>query len=441
MEFQDHNTNSTEDKSRFKPHLMEIEDNPISPLGRKILWTILIFMVITVIWLFVGKTDVVVSARSEAIPVGNVKTVQSLTGGSVKKIFVKEGDPITQGAPLIEIDPTVEETNIEAKERTLVILELETQKLKSLIHDTPFSVNSDIDPNIASIIEGMHKSEKEAINEEIEGIGKQINQINEEIRSIEIDKNRAYGLYKMGLAEERRLRSVLDIIAKDEYYRAQKENLSLKNEINRKSHEVNRLRQQLLEFENQKSLVRKNFQSRLYEKLTQKEKELLALRSEIDTINFKKQKQVITSPVDGIVGQLAITTVGAVVTPAEKLMTIIPNDVPIRFKAIVENKDIGFIHKGMDVAVKIDTFNYQRYGLIDGKVSQIAANAIMDERLGLIYEVFVVPQQNHLVVEGEKRYLVPGMSATSELKVGERRIIEFFIYPLIKYMDEGVSVR
>lgn len=441
MEFQDHNTNSIKDRSRFKPHLVEIEDNPISPLGRKILWTIIIFMIIAVVWLFIGKTDVVVSARSEAIPIGNVKTLQSLTGGSIKKIFVKEGDSILQGAPLIEIDPTVEETNIEAKKRTLIILELETKKLEALIHGTPFSISPSVDANIASIISGMHRSEKDMIRQEQIRIDQQINQFKQEIRAVQVDQSRAYRLYKMGLAEERRLKTVLDIIAKDEYYQLQKENLSLKNESTRKSYEIRRLKEQIFELEGQKSLVVKNFESRLYENLTQKQKELLVLKSEIDTIDFKKQKQIITSPVDGIVGKIAINTVGAVVSPAEKLMSIIPKDVPIQLKAIVENKDIGFIHKGMDVAIKIDTFSYQRYGVLDGKVNRISANAIMDEKLGLIYEVFIEPQQTYLMVEEEKRYLLPGMSATSELKVGERRIIEFFIYPLMQYYDEGISVR
>lgn len=441
MEFHEHNSNSVKDKSRFKPHLVEIDDEPISPLGRKILWAILIFMALALIWLFVGKTDVVVSSRSEAIPIGNVKTLQSLTGGSVKKIFVKEGDSISKGTPLIEIDPTVEETNIEAKKRTLTILELETKKLESLIYDRAFLVSPDTPSNIATIIEGMYRSEKDMMAQEQIRIDQQINQINEEIRANRVDKNRAYSLYKMGLQEERRLKSVLDIIAKDEYYKVQKDNLSLKNEATRKSYEINRLKEQILEFEGQKLLIVKNFQSKLYADLTQKQKEILMLKSEIDTINFKKQKQVISSPVDGIIGKIAINTVGAVVSPAEKLMTIIPKDVPIQLKAIVANKDIGFIYEGMEVAIKIDTFSYQRYGFLDGKVKRISSNAITDEKLGLVYEVFVELQHTYLTVEGEKRYILPGMSATSEFKVGERRIIEFFIYPLIKYYDDGISVR
>ncbi|MCH9813530.1 MAG: HlyD family type I secretion periplasmic adaptor subunit [Epsilonproteobacteria bacterium] len=432
---------TTDDKNRFKPHLAEIEDSPISPLGRKILWTILIFMVLAVIWLFVGKTDVVVSARAEAAPIGNVKILQALGGGAVRAIHIKEGDIIKQGDPLIEIDPTVEESNIEAKKKNLQILELETQKLNALINNSPFIIPSNIDPSIAVMISGMHRSEKESIEEEQLRINQQMRQIAQEVRTVEIDRNRASQIHRMGKEEERKLRQVLDIIAKNEYYTLQKENIGYQNEINRKSHEIQRLKEQLHELKIQKSLISKNFHSRLYESLTQKNRELYALRSEIEAVEFKKQKQVIVSPVDGIVAKLALNTLGGVVSPAEKLMTIVPNGIPIQIKATVANKDIGFIKRGMPVAIKIDTFDYQKYGLLDGNVTKISANAIEDEQLGLVYEVFIKPSEAYLTIEGEKRPLLPGMSATAELKVGQRRIIEFFIYPLIKYMDEGVSVR
>ena len=188
-------------------------------------------------------------------------------------------------------------------------------------------------------------------------------------------------------------------------------------------------------------MIDQSYKNKFYAELAQKEKEIISYRSEIETIEFRKKKQIIVSPVDGTVGKIGINTVGAVVTPAEKLITIVPKDVPLQIKATVENKDIGFIKEGMRVAIKIDTFNFQRFGLIDGNVTKIGANAIEDKKLGMIYEVFIKPQKTSLMVEGEERYLIPGMSATAELKVGQRRIIELFVYPLIKYFNEGVSVR
>ncbi len=432
---------STADKNRFKPHLAEIEDNPVSPLGRKILWTIVLFMIVAVIWLFIGKTDVVVSARAEVIPIGNVKVLQSLSGGAIKKIYIKEGDAIKKGDPLIEIDPSVEESNIGSKKANAALLSLEVQKLQSLIDGSSFTPSSSGDIATARLVMGMYKSEKESLESELLQLDEQIRQTQEQISAIESDKQRANEMYRMGMAEERRMKSVLDIIAKNDYHKVKKENAGYRNDMNRKSHEIAGLQNKLSELRMKKISVSKDFKNRLYTALTQKIKELTALRSEVETIAFKKQKQVISSPVDGVVAKLAINTLGGVVSPAEKLMTIIPKGVPMQIKATVENKDIGFIKEGMDVAVKIDTFDYQKYGLFAAKVEKISPNAIQDKKLGLVYEVLIKPETTFLEVDGEKRYLTPGMSATAELKVGERRIIEFFIYPLIKYYKEGISVR
>ena len=136
-----------------------------------------------------------------------------------------------------------------------------------------------------------------------------------------------------------------------------------------------------------------------------------------------------------------VHTVGGIVTPAEKIISIIPKNVPYVIKATVLNQDIGFVKEGMESAVKVDTFSFQKYGLIPAIVTHISDDAIDDEKLGAVYEVYLKPKKDFLIVEGEKVYLNSGMSVTSELKVGKRRIIEFFIYPLIKYLDEGMSVR
>ena len=432
---------NTKDKNRFKPHLVEIEDRPVSPLGRKILWTILIFMTIAVLWLFWGKTDVVVSARAKVIPLGDIKVLQTLSTGSVKKIYIKEGDFIKKGDPLVEIDPTVEETNIEAKKNTLALLELEAAKIKSLINNKPFKIPASTPPHIVIMIQGMFQTEQQSIIEQKNQIDLQIKQITQQMKATQINKQRLEELYRLGLQEQNRLKKVLDIIAKKEYYQVQKQNMGYQNEVTRLSHEILKLQEQLHEFTMKKLMIDQSYKNKFYSELAQKEKEIIALRSEIDMIEFKKKKQIIVSPVDGIVGKIGVNTVGAVVTPAEKLITIIPKDVPLQIKATVENKDIGFIKEGMRVAIKIDTFSFQRFGLIDGVVKKIGANAIEDKKLGFVYEVFIEPKKVSLMVEGEERYLIPGMSAIAELKVGQRRIIELFVYPLIKYFNEGVSVR
>ena len=131
-------------------------------------------------------------------------------------------------------------------------------------------------------------------------------------------------------------------------------------------------------------------------------KEATLLKVEIDSIEFRKAKQRITSPVDGYVSKLMVHTIGGVVTPAEKLIYIVPSNVPLVIKATVLNQDIGFIKKGMDAVIKVDTFNFQKYGLIPAIVSHVSDDSIDDEKLGPVYEIYLEPKKEFLVVKGEK---------------------------------------
>lgn len=202
---------------------------------------------------------------------------------------------------------------------------------------------------------------------------------------------------------QNRLNSVRDIIPQARYDESVKESTEL-------SHEINSLYASLNQVRNKR-------------------------------IQLEKQRQVLTSPIDGYVNKILIHTIGGVVTPAEKIMTIVPKNAKMVVKAKVLNQDVGFVEENMPVSIKIDTFNFQKYGIINGVVTLVSPNSIQDEKLGDVYEVYIEPQNTTLLVEGKEQSIKFGMTTTNEIKIGKRRIIEFFIYPLIKYMDESIKVR
>jgi hemolysin D len=218
-------------------------------------------------------------------------------------------------------------------------------------------------------------------------------------------------------------------------------NLSRLKQLTMKEHVIAQSGGKLNELNQQLRLITQEYRNKLLAELTKKSKEATSLRTEVETTQFRNAKQQIIAPVDGYVGKLLVHTVGGVVTPAEKLLTLIPKGVPLIIQATVQNQDIGFITDQMEAAIKIDTFDFQKYGLLHGKVKHIADDAIEDEKLGPVYEITIDPKETTLRVEGKELTINPGMSVTAELKVGKRRVIEFFIYPMIKYLDEGLSVR
>jgi hemolysin D len=433
---------STKDRHEFRPLLVEIEERPTSPLGRGLLWTILAFMVITILWLFLAQIDVVVTARGKVIPYGEVKMLQPIETGVISSILVKEGEYVTKGQVLMEIDPSVTETNLDSKLRNLELLEVEMARLMALIQKKEFIPSKMcLDKDLLATQKLIYETKRVGYQQQMQLITQQLHQVDSQIDSMNADINRVKQLAVSASDREKRLLEVIDIIARQEYEAACNEVVEYQEQTLMKEHEIIKLQSRLTELAEQKLLITQEYKNKLLEELTEKRKEAMMLKVEIESIKFKQSKQRITAPVDGYVGKLLVHTVGGVVTPAEKLITVIPKDAPLIIQATVLNQDSGFIKEGMETAVKIDTFDFQKYGMIHGIVSHKADDAIEDEKLGPVYEIYIEPNEIFLTVNGEKTYLHSGMSVTAEMKVGKRRVIEFFLYPLIKYLDEGMSVR
>jgi len=149
----------------------------------------------------------------------------------------------------------------------------------------------------------------------------------------------------------------------------------------------------------------------------------------------------LVAPVDGLVQQVAVHTVGGVVTPAQALMVVVPKDDALEVEAFVENKDIGFVRDGQEAEIKIETFSYTKYGTIHAKVTQVSNDAVNDEKRGLIYSSRVKPERSAVQVGERVVNLSPGMAVTVEIKTDKRRVIEYFLTPLLQYTSESLRER
>lgn len=149
----------------------------------------------------------------------------------------------------------------------------------------------------------------------------------------------------------------------------------------------------------------------------------------------------LVAPVSGTVQQLTVHTVGTAVPVAQPLMQIVPEQSVVEVEAFLENKDVGFVQEGQDAQVKIDTFEYTKYGTIPARVTHVSRDAIEDEKKGLIYSVMVTLDKTSIDVDGRKIKLSPGMSTTVEIKTGTRRVIEYVLSPLIQHARESLRER
>lgn len=412
-----------DDSHEFLPILAEIEDEPVNPLGRSMFWILMILIACTTLWLILGKADVVVSARGKIIPDGEIKVIQPLDTGVVKKILVKEGDFVKKGQTLMEIDTSTTEPQLISLKANLDYINIERQRLNAATRGTSFSANSDA----ARTQKGLYQSSVSDLNNQLQAKRMEMKEIDEEIRNNQTQLS-------MGADRERRMNSVSDIIAKNDLEDVRAKNTELRSKIKELRHQKSKLIEEA-------DFIASNFKTQNYNELADRDKKANELSASIKEIEFRKQQQNIVSPVDGYVNTLLIHTVGGVVTPAEKLVSVVPIGAPLVVKATVANKDIGFIKEKMPVLVKIDTFDFQKYGMINGEVKKISKDSVEDPKLGPVYSVYITPLNKTLMVEGKEAPITTGMSLTAEIKVNKRRIIEFFIYPMIKYWNQAITVR
>lgn len=428
-----------DDSYEFKPVIIEIEDTPQNPLGRTILYIVLSLIIFTFLWLFLAKIDIVVSSQGKVIPNGEIKILKPLESGVVSKILVKEGDKVLKGDTLMSIDPSVTTVNLQTKENELNNLNMSIIRLKALGNESNLT-NEEL--NLLSNSElNLFLNQKNSYDNSINQYKFSIEELNFNIESSKDEIIRLNNLLNKNKNRLNRLEKVKDIISLKEYDELQKEVYDLTSKLNiaknNKTAAINKLNATKEELE----VFKQNSKGKFLDELITKQKEANLIKAEINAYLFQSKQQLIKSPVDGYVGKLLVNTESGVVNSGEALITIIPANEPLIIKATTLNKDIGFLKEGQKVAIKIDTFNFQKYGKLDGELIHIANDAIEDEKLGIVYEIKVKPLKTTLNIDGEIKNIEPGMSVIAEVKVGKRRVIELFIYPIIKYLDEGLSVR
>ena len=429
------------DSYEFKPLLSEIEESPVSPLGRFTFWTVVSLIFVTILWLCIGKVDIVVNARGIIIPDGESKIIQPLETGVIKQILVQEGDFVKKGQLLISIDASTTDAQLETVTRNLEQSKIEAKRLKAAGNNTPFTTDINNQTEEYQIQKKLYEENLAAMNSSVKAKQQEITQINRQINSAEAQKRDYKFQFKNANDRLHKLGNVIDIIAYNQYQEASDKANSLRESVTRTEAEIQRLYAQKQQINNEIAQIKADFKAQNLTVLSDTQKKINELEANKEQIEFSNINQKIIAPCDGYIDKLMIHTIGGVVTPAQELIALTPADTPLVIKAKVLNKDIGFIRVGMPVSIKIDTYDFQKYGILHGSVKSISQNSIEDEQLGPVYEIYITLKEDTFLIDGKEQKISTGMTLNAEIEIGKRRIIEFFIYPLIKYMDEGISVR
>lgn len=365
----------------FLPAVLEIQESPPSPVGRTIIFIIIGVFSAALLWSVFGHIDIVAVAQGKIIPSDYSKVIQPLETGIIKKIHVRDGQHVKKDDVLIELDATTTGADRERYSNEYLSALAEVARLQALIADQDnFTSPKGANPRFVEI-------QRNRLRDQLT-----------EFRSLQNQAEAYKTLY------DKQLVSKMQYLEADRA-RAQKaqEHAAEYAEAKTRAHSLS---QELAKAENRTS------------------------------------QQTLTAPIDGIVQQLAVHTVGGVVTPAQQLMVIAPREGLLEVEAWVDNKDIGFVSPEQVAEIKIEAFPFTRYGTIDGKILTLSKDAVPVEKVGLVYSARVSMNRSTIRVENDKEvYLSPGMNVSVEIKTGQRRLIEYFLSPLLQASRESIRER
>jgi len=435
-------------ETEFLPATLALQETPISPAPRVAMWLMIIFAALAVIWAIFGNIDVVAIARGKIIPNDQVKTIQPMTTAVIKVIYVNDGQQVKRGDALIKLDSTIADADV-----TRIISDLQTARLLAL-RDTALiqglrdgkpvmELSSDFSADQIADEQRLLDSEWVEFKSKLERLDAKLNRHLAEIRVTQstVKKLRKTVPLFAQLAEDYKKLLGDKFISQHSYIERLQARIEEEGKLATENEKLQELRTTLVEVKKEKAEliagIRRTTLTRLHDsknKIIEKNQELIKARQ-------RAVLHTLTSPVNGIVQQLNVHTVGGVVTPAQALMVIVPIEQTLEIDAFVENKDIGFVNAGQDAEVKIETFPYTKYGTIKAQVMRVSNDAINDKERGLIFSSRIKLLSGSMQVEHKTINFSPGMAVSVEIKIGKRRVIEYFLSPLMQYTSESLRER
>ena len=430
--------------TEFLPAVLEIQQAPPSPIGRAILWTILAVFTSGVLWASFGWIDIVATAQGKIIPSGYSKVIQPYEVGVVAAIHVQNGQLVKRGEVLIDLDPTLNRADRDRASNEYRAAKVEAARLRALIAGrSTFEAPPDGDPQYVLLqrqllrdqlaeYQARTASAQHLIDQRKAGI----DQTQENIRRLEatvpMEAERA-DAYKKLLDHE--------AVTKMDFLQAEGQRIDKTQELAGQRKKLMQDHAALAEAEKNYRVLVSEFQQLKQVELSTTETKAASLVQDVTKAGQRADFQRLTTPIDGVVQQLAVHTVGGVVTPAQELLMVVPQDHPVEVEAQVENRDVGFVKAGQVVEIKVETFTFTLYGTIPGRVLSISDDAVPIEKVGLIYPTRVSMDRATIQVEGKPVHLSPGMAVTVEIKTGQRRVIEYLLSPLLKSVKESLRER
>jgi hemolysin D len=455
------------DERAFLPAALEITETPPSPIGRLGAYCLIAIFALAVLWAAIGRVDIVAVAKGKIIPTGYTKIVQPFETGVVREIHVQNGQKVAAGDILVELDPTMSQADLGHLQSDLMAAKIDIARLTAALKnesdpDARFIPPAGASPEQAMMGEQFFLGQVAQHRSKLASIVGEETQKRAERESLKVMIGKIQALLPL-MHERTEMRKTLfdhANLSKITYLESLQELVSSQKDLEVQTSHLKEAEAALTAASAKRDETEADYRRGIVSDLAEALRKASGLEQDVAKAEQRTRYQALTAPIDGTVQQLAIHTIGGVVTPAQTLLAIVPSDSTMEIEAMVDNQDIGFVHPGQDVEIKIDTFNFTRYGFRHGKVVSLSQDAITRDGAGKsdaqkpqtasdsdgqgqepAYAARVSLDRTQMQVEDKLLNLAPGMAVSVEIKTGTRRIIDYLLSPLLRHAQESLRER
>ena len=418
-----------------------LEQTPLK--AKLLLYTILAILLAGLAWAWLAKVDEITRGQGRVIPSRQLQVIQSLDGGIVSEILVKEGDLVKIGMPLIKIDETRAISSLRENKSQYLALLARQSRLQALAEGAAFNPPAEIKTEAPQVYEqeyALYTNSRDELDSIISIARDQMVQREKELIEIQFKKELAEKTYESANKELTANKPLLasGAVSEIDILKLEREVTRARGEIDQARAQLSRISVSINEAKRKITESEQTFRSKVRSELNDVSAKLNSITETSVALTDKVKQSTLKSPVNGKVSRLFFNTVGGVIQPGKEVMEVVPTDEVLVIETKVEIKDIAFLRPQQPAVVKLTAYDYTIYGTLDAVVDSIAANSIVDEKGNAYYLVRVRTLQNTL---GKNLPIIPGMVAQVDILTGKKTILSYLLKPVLKAKSYAFTER
>ena len=437
----------------FAPPLLRIQHSPPSPFAGRLMKILLVFFALLLLWACIGRLDIVAVASGKLVPQSYLRIVQPLEHGIVKEILVREGESVREGQVLMRMDPRLTDADRRVVDNELKLKRLQLRRIDAEMKGITIARQPGDDAALLAQVDAQHRARRQAYQDSVDTEKAMLTKAQQDLKAaqeIEAKLKTTVPMHKEtadGWAQLAKEGFAGKLLAQDRMrlYVESAQDLKAQTET------VASLRATIAQAEKRLAQITSNYRQQLQNERIETAAQTQRLEEELGKQVHRTALMELRAPQAGIVKDLATHTAGTVAAPGTILMTLVPQGEPLMAEVWVSNDDVGFVRKGQPVKVKLSTFQFQKYGMVEGSVRQVSADASENQGAGaasveigrnrtampLTYKTIVDIGSQELVTQGVRHALTPGMQVAAEIHLGTRTVLEYLLSPVSKAFHEA----